>query len=79
MSEDQLTGAAEREMDLYRNEVARITAERDKYREQLNEVLDWFHGTGSGYTARISGVRLAREYTRAGIPVPERLRHLEGQ
>lgn len=36
--------AAEREMDLYRNEIARITAERDKLRE-LRGVVDHFAET----------------------------------
>lgn len=33
MNEDQIIDAAEREMDLYRAEVARITAQRDEYRD----------------------------------------------
>jgi hypothetical protein len=64
---------------LSRDEVARVTAERDQLRQELAGVLDWFAHNGSGYTARISGVRLARQYKRGGIPLPERLSHLEGQ
>lgn len=37
MNEDQLYDAAEREMDLYRAEITRITAARDEYRD--NAVL----------------------------------------
>lgn len=40
MSEEQLYDAAEREMDLYRNEIARITAERNEAREQLAGLRD---------------------------------------
>jgi hypothetical protein len=39
VNDGQPCDAAEREMDLYRNEVARITAERDQVRELLAEVL----------------------------------------
>ena len=37
MNEDQIYDAAEREMDLYRGEITRITAERDTLRRQLAE------------------------------------------
>jgi uncharacterized protein (DUF4415 family) len=47
--------------------------------EVLADVLGWFHNGGDGYRARVSGVRLVREYKRATLPVPDRLRHLEGQ
>ncbi len=40
MNEDQLIGAAEREMDIYRNEIARITAERDNARAERDELRD---------------------------------------
>jgi hypothetical protein len=36
VNEDQLYDAAEREMDLYRAEVTRITAERDELRAELD-------------------------------------------
>lgn len=38
MNEDQLTGAAEREIGIYRNEIERITAERDQYREAVARI-----------------------------------------
>lgn len=86
MTDGQVYDAAEREMDLYRAEVTRITAERndlaeqyDKLRAQHKELLDMFHGTDSGQTLRLSGVRLTRMYASAGMPVPDRLSHLAGQ
>lgn len=59
--------------------LAAAMAETRKVRGQFAAFLDMLHHNGSGYTLRLSGVRLAREYTAAGIPLPERLSHLKGQ
>lgn len=48
-------------------------------REQLAAVLGWFASNGGGHYARISGTLLAREYTRARLPLPGDLKHLAGQ
>ena len=48
MNEDQLYDAAEREMDLYRDEIARITAERDEAREQLAVLRERIANTAAG-------------------------------
>jgi hypothetical protein len=42
-------------------------------------LLDRFSRGSDGYRARLSGVVLAREYRDAGLPVPDRLSHLEGK
>ncbi len=74
MNEDQLYDAAEREMDLYRAEITRITAERDKAQADRNsarnvvaEILDCFGPSGSGHTARVGQVQIAKWRTRAGL------------
>lgn len=63
-----------------------LRAGRDEAREQLtraadaaNVVLDLFTRGSDGYRARISGVNLMRAYKAIGRPVPDRLKHLEGQ
>jgi hypothetical protein len=58
MNEDAVTGAAEREMDLYREEITRIRAERDRLAKLLGSLqritTAWARGM---YSARIDCVR----------------------
>jgi acetolactate synthase small subunit len=88
VNDDQLHDAAEREMDLYRAEITRVTAERDRLARQLldagndndqltadltgtrtvlTEILDAFGPSGSGHTARVGMVQIAKWRTRAGL------------
>jgi hypothetical protein len=68
----ELPDEAVRALGLARDE---ITALRNRCGRLLGEF-----GRGSdGYRARLSGVVLAREYHDAGLQVPDRLAHLEGQ
>jgi hypothetical protein len=60
-------------------ELAAAMAETRLVRDQLARVLGWFASSGSGQTARVSATVLAREYAKAGIPLPAGLKHLEGQ
>jgi len=61
-------------------ELAAAMRETRQVREQLAEILGWFRNNGSsGRYARVSGTVLAREYKRAGVPLPDDLKHLDGQ
>lgn len=52
MNEDQLIDAAEREMDLYRNEVERVTAQARLYHDALTTLRDILLRDGDHLTAR---------------------------
>jgi len=83
--------AAEREIDLYRAEIARITAERDRLvtaldnaRDELTKLrnilalaLSRFAHTGNGWKASVRIVELARWYDEAAIPRPAELRDVK--
>jgi hypothetical protein len=56
-----------------------LATQLDKLRSQHRELLGMFHGTDSGQSLRLSGVRLTRMYASAGMPVPDRLSHLARQ
>ena len=59
--------AAEREMDLYRNEISRITAERDQLRRLNSEILRSFEETGrSHWQARVGSRVLNAWHNRNG-------------
>ena len=74
MNEDQLIEAAEREMDLYRSEVARVTAQRDGAQAALARVLSWFPVTGTRNEATATRAQLAHAYRDSGLTVPDELR-----
>jgi hypothetical protein len=59
-----------------RNDLAKTL---DALKARHAEVLGWFASNGSGHYARVSGTVLAREYVKAGMPVPDELSHLAGQ
>lgn len=61
---------AERELNKLIDEVAAL-------RERYRLLLDKFFRSATGYDVRLSGVSLMGEYRNAGLPVPERLSHLE--
>lgn len=56
-------------------ELRAALAETRQLREQLADVLGWFCDNGSGHYARVSGTVLAREYKRAALAVPDKLKH----
>lgn len=56
-----------------------LAARADNLRDRHARILGLFTGNGSGYTARLSGVVLARAYSDGGIELPGSLRHLAGQ
>lgn len=60
-------------------ELAAAMAETRRLRERIGRLLDMLGRGSAGYTLRLSGVTVAREYRDAGLPVPARLGHLEGQ
>jgi hypothetical protein len=60
-------------------ELAAAMAETRKVADAASEILAGFKRGSDGYRARLSGVNLMRAYEAIGRPVPDRLRHLEGQ
>jgi hypothetical protein len=69
VSDDQVYDAAEREMDLYRAEIDRITAARDEYRDnailhvrERDEAREQLRETAA------DNIRLREVITRAGLP-----------
>jgi hypothetical protein len=48
VNEDQIYDAAEREMDVYRNQVSRLIAQRDEAREQLGRLHDSIGNLAAG-------------------------------
>lgn len=74
MNEDQVYDAAEREMDIYRAQVTRITRERDESRAAHASTLAWFDGqTGTRREATVTRAQLASAYRDGGLSVPEEL------
>jgi hypothetical protein len=64
--------AAVRALDIARDEITGL-------RNRCGRLLGEFGRGSDGYRARLSGTVLAREYRDAGLPVPDRLSHLEGK
>jgi hypothetical protein len=74
VNEDLLYDAAEREMDIYRADIASLTDQRnrvsetaDQLRAVITEMLAAFSPSGSGHTARVGQVQIAKWRTRAGL------------
>lgn len=62
-----------------RGEATETAAELSRIKARHAAVLGKFTSNGSGYTARMSGVVLARCYADANLPVRDDLSHLAGQ
>lgn len=61
MNEDQIIDAAEREMDLYRSEITRITGQRDKLHAAIGQLRGGITALAADLTASADATRPSRK------------------